>query len=314
MNRRQRFLAAVRGEELDRVPVTAWCNLATDGVDGVENARRQLAWFEAGGWDICKAMNDYRLAPPEGVETLHAPNDLLRFTRRALSERAFAEQMACLRCMRDALPDDVPLLDTLFEPFFSVLFAVGFSKAAFMRAHRAEASIMLEALTEAYLEYIAEIRKVPVDGVLYATNACILPPSSRGISTEEFRAFHEPYDLRLLAAMDGIVRVVHAHGNPLDIGRILHYPFEVLNWSDRLPGNPSIEQMRRMTRKCLMGGIDESRLHERSLPEIRAEVADALAQSGGTRKLILSPGCNVNSGISTRHLLCLRDTARGVAS
>lgn len=312
MNRRQRFLAAVRGEALDRPPVTAWCNLVTDGLDGTENARRQLAWFEAGAWDICKAMNDYRLAPPAGIEMLHAPNDLLRFTRRALTARAFAEQLVCLRRMRDSLPDDVPLLDTLFEPFFSLLFAVGFSQAAFIRAHRAEASIMLDALTETYIEYIAAVRKVPVDGVLYATNACILLPSSRGINNEEFRAFHEPYDLRLLAAMEGVVRIVHAHGNPLDITRILNYPCEVLSWSDRLPGNPSIAAVRAMTDKCLMGGIDETRLHERSLPEIRAEVADALAQSGGTRKLILSPGCNVNSGISTRHLRCLHDAAHGL--
>lgn len=314
MNRRQRFLAAVRGEALDHVPVTAWCNLATDGVDGAENARRQLAWFEAGAWDICKAMNDYRLAPPAGIEMLRGPNDLLRFARRALTERALAEQLVCLRRMRDTLPDDVPLLDTLFEPFFSLLFAVGFSQAAFIRAHRAEASIMLDALSETYIEYIAAVRTVPVDGVLYATNACILPPSSRGISSEEFRAFHEPYDLRLLAAMQGVVRIVHAHGNPLDITRILNYPFEVLSWSDRLPGNPSIAQVRTMTDKCVMGGIDETRLHERSLPEVRAEVADTLAQSGGTRKLILSPGCNVNSGISMRHLRCLRDAAHGLTT
>lgn len=314
MNRRQRFLVAVRGEKPDRVPVTAWCNLATDGVDGVENARRQMAWFEAGQWDMCKAMNDYRLAPPAGIETPDAPGDMLRFTRRALDETAFAEQLVCLRRLRDALPDDVPLFDTLFEPFFSLLFAVGFSKAAFMRAHCEQASFMLEALTETYLDYIAALRKVPVDGVLYATNACILPPSSRGISTEEFRAFHEPYDSHLLTAMAGMVRIVHAHGNPLDIKRILHHPFEVLSWSDRLPGNPSIAQVRTMTDKCLMGGIDETRLHERSLPEIRAEVADALSQSGGTRKLILSPGCNVNSGISMRHLRCLRDAAHDLTA
>ncbi len=312
MNRRQSFLAAIRGEPLDHAPVTAWCNLATDGVDGAENARRQLAWFVAGGWDICKAMNDYRLAPPAGIDTLHAPGDMLRFTGYALTERPFAQQLDCLRRMRDALPDDVPLLDTLFEPFFSLLFAVGFSQAAFIRAYRHEAAAMLEALTETYLDYIAEIRKVPVDGVMYATNACILPPSSRGINDAEFQLFHAAYDLRLLAAMEGLVRIVHAHGNPLDIRRVLDYPCDVLSWSDRLPGNPSIADMRAITGKCVMGGMDETKLHERSMPQIQAEVADALAQAGGPRKLILAPGCNVNSGISLRHLRCLREAAHGM--
>ena len=100
-----------------------------------------------------------------------------------------------------------------------------------------------------------------------------------------------------------------AHGNPLDITRVLDYPCEVLSWSDRLPGNPSIRDVRALTTKCLMGGVDETRLHERSLPEIRAEVSDAIAQAGGPRNFILSPGCNVSSGTALRLLHGLRDAA-----
>lgn len=309
MNRRQRFLAAVRGEVVDYPPVVAWCNLATDGVDGVENARRQLAFFEACGWDVCKVMNDYRFVPPAGMETINTPQDMLRFVKQPLSDRIFAEQLTCLRIMRERLPDDVPLIDTLFEPFFSVLFAVGFSKAALIRSHPAAAAHMLSGVTDTLVDYIAAIRKIPVDGVLYATNACILPPSARGIADDEFREFHQPYDQRLLTAMEGLTRIVHAHGNPLDLTRIRDYPCEVLSWSDRLPGNPSIAALRATTTRCLMGGIDESKLHERSLPEVRAEVADALRQAGGPNNFILSPGCNVAPGISLRHLHCLRDAA-----
>ena len=103
---------------------------------------------------------------------------------------------------------------------------------------------------------------------------------------------------------------MHAHGNPLDLTRVLAYPCEVLSWSDRLQGNPSIASVRKLTPKCLMGGVDETRLQEHSLPEIRAEVADALAQAGGARNFILSPGCNVVSGIALRSLACMRDAAR----
>ena len=310
MNKMQRFLAAVRGGPVDHPPSVAWCNFATDAVDGKENARRQLAFQEACDWDICKVMNDYRLGPPQGIETIETPADMLRFAKQSMAERIYAEQLECLRVMRTRLGPDIPLVDTLFEPFFSLLFAVGFSRAAFIRSHPDEAAAMLTALTDTFVDYIAEIRKVPVDGVLYATNACILAPSSRGISDAEFHAFHEPYDLRLLGAMEGLVRIVHAHGNPLELTRILDYPCEVFSWSDRLAGNPSIASGRKLTGKCLMGGVDESRLQERSLPEIRAEVADALAQAGGTRNFILSPGCNVASGIALRSLVCMRDAAR----
>ena len=310
MNKLQRFHAAVRGEPVDYPPTVAWCNFATDAVDGAENARRQLAFQDACDWDICKVMNDYRLALPPGIETIETPQDMLRFAKQSMAERIFAEQLECLRRIRERLGAEIPLVDTLFEPFFSLLFAAGFSRAPFIRSHPEEAAFMLSALTDTFADYIAEARKVPVDGILYATNACIIAPSSRGISDAEFRTFHRPYDLRLLGAMEGIVRIVHAHGNPLDLGRILDYPCEVFSWSDRLAGNPSLAAVRGLTGKCLMGGVDESRLQERSLPEIRAEVADALAQAGGPRNFILSPGCNVASGIALRSLACMRDAAR----
>lgn len=310
MNKMQRFHAAVRGEPVDHPPVVAWCNFVTDAVDGAENARRQLAFHAACDWDICKVMNDYRLAPPAGLETLETPQDMLRFARASMSERIYAEQLECLRIVRARLGPEVPLVETLFEPFFLLLFAVGFSRAAFIRSHPQEAARMLESLADTQADYIAELRNIPVDGVLYATNACILPPASRGIDDAQFRTFHRPYDLRLLQAMQGMVRMVHAHGNPLDLRRILDYPCEVLSWSDRLPGNASIREVRAMTDRCLMGGVDESRLHEKSLPEIRAEVADAIAQAGGTRNFILSPGCNVAPGTALRILACLRQAGR----
>jgi uroporphyrinogen decarboxylase len=312
MNKQERFLAAVRGAPVDHPPSVAWCNFATDGIDGAENARRQLAFHAACDWDLCKVMNDYRLVPPAGVETIDGPADMLRFTRRPLTDRIFAEQLDCLRRVRAAIGPDTPLVDTLLEPFFSVLFAVGFSKAALIRSHPREAAVMLSNLTDTLLDYIAEARKVPIDGMLYATNACILPPASRGISDAEYREFHRPYDLKLLGAMDGLVRILHAHGNPLDVTRVLDYPCEVFSWSDRLPGNPSIAEVRNLTGKCLMAGVDETKLHERSLPEIRAEVADAFKQAGGPRNFILSPGCNVAPGIALRSLLCLREAGNSV--
>ena len=310
MDKMERFRAAIAGRPVDRAPLVAWCNFATDSVDGVDNARRQLAWHRACDWDICKVMNDYRLAPPAGVETVNGAADLAKFARRPITDRQFAEQLKCLREVRAAIGPDVPLVETILEPFFSTLFAVGFSRAATIRANAAEAEAMLSSLTDTLVEYVGELKKIGVDGVFYATNGCILPPASRGISDEEYRRFHRPYDLRLLEAMSGMVRIVHAHGNPLDLTRIMDYPCEAFSWSDRLAGNPTLAEGRRLTSKCIMGGIDETKLHERTLPEIRAEVADALAQAGGHANLILSSGCNINPGTSLRTLRALRDAAR----
>jgi uroporphyrinogen decarboxylase len=310
VNKRERFYAAIRGEPVDRAPIVAWCNLATDGVDAVENARRQLAFHRLGDWDILKVMNDYRIVPPAGLDTIASATDLLKFKRRPMTERGFAEQLQTLRILRDEVGPDVPIVDTLLEPFFSICFAVGFSKASLIRSHAREAATMLDEMSATLIDYIGELKRIGIDGVLYATNGCIVGNASRAITDDEYRAFHRPYDLRLLEAMNGLVRIVHAHGNPLDISRVLDYPCEALSWSDRLAGNPSISEMRARTMKCLMGGIDESKLFERGIPEVHAEIADAFQQAGGARNFILSPGCNINPGTATRTLRAMSQAAR----
>jgi len=44
--------------------------------------------------------------------------------------------------------------------------------------------------------------------------------------------------------MVGILRV---HGAPVDVTRVLDYPFEALSVSDRLAGNRSIADLRKLT-------------------------------------------------------------------
>ena len=43
-----------------------------------------------------------------------------------------------------------------------------------------------------------------------------------------------------------------------------------------------------------MGGIHQGAVIEYSLPQLRAEIADAMEQTGG-HKFILAPGCTIGS-------------------
>src|SRR5690606_14481632 len=131
----------------------------------------------------------------------------------------------------------------------------------------------------------------------------------RGVSEEIHQTFQKPFDLELLRAAEGMVRVLHVHGAGIDLQRIGDYPYDVLSVSDRLSGNPSLADLRRFTDKCLMGGIDETKVQERSLPLIQQEVDDAIAQAGRER-LLLSPGCTVPSFSPKRSLAFLREYTR----
>jgi hypothetical protein len=72
-----------------------------------------------------------------------------------------------------------------------------------------------------------------------------------------------------------MVRILHVHGVGLQPGRVFDYPCEVISLSDRLPGNPSLADLRKLTDRCLMGGLDETKIQERILPSLAGEIDPA---------------------------------------
>ena len=292
MSKRERFLAAVAGEPVDHPPCTAWIHFGSDRLGGAEHARRHARFVRDNDWDICKIVNDFRYPGPPGIETLTEPKDMLAFAPLPLTAENFAEELKCIRLLREEFGPQMPIMLTTFDPFQQVMRRVGYTRAGFVYAHKSEALRMLDAVCDTMCRYMQAVREAGCDAVFLSINSAICPPNRRGVDDETWRTFLRPYDLRMLEAMQGMVRVLHVHGTELDMQRVLDYPIEVMSVSDRLRGNPSLRDLRRLSDKCLMGGIDESSIVEMSLPELRAHVLDCIAQAGRT-KLILSPGCTI---------------------
>ena len=134
---------------------------------------------------------------------------------------------------------------------------VGYRRASLIFANKDAALGMLDAVCESMCEYMRLVREAGCDAVFFSVNSAICPPHSRGVSEDVARTFLRPFEVRMLEAMAGMVRVLHIHGTSLDVRRVLDYPVEAVGVSDRLPGNPSLGEMRALTDKCLMGGVNE---------------------------------------------------------
>ena len=292
MNKRERFMAAISGDPVDYVPATAWIHFGTDWMGGAEHARRHAAFYKRFDWDIVKIVNDFRYPGPAGVETLNGPAEMARWLHLPMSEPTFAEELITIRLLREEFGPDVPIMLTTFDPYQQVMRRVGYTKAPVVYAHPDEALAMLEKVCATMCDYMRAAREVGCDTIFFSINGAITPPHKRGVDDATFRQFMRDNDIRMLEAMQGMVRVLHVHGNPVDVTRVLDYPCEAISVSDRLKGNPSLAELRSLTDKCIMGGIDESSVIEKSLPELRAQINDAFAQAG-RRKFILSPGCTI---------------------
>jgi uroporphyrinogen decarboxylase len=312
MTRRERFEAAVRGGPIDRPPFTAWIHFGTDNAGGTEHALRHARFARDYDLDVCKVVNDFRFPIPDGLETLAAPADMLHPGWRAPAGAAsFAEELKCVRILRAELGPGWPIMITTFDPFQQVMRRVGFTKARLVFEHPEESLPMLEAVCATMCAYMAEVRAAGCDAVFYSINGAIAPPARRGIDDATYRRFVRPYEIRMLEAMQGMTRVLHVHGSSLEIGRVLDYPFDVLSVSDRLKGNPTLAELRGLTDRPLMGGIDESTLIEMSLPEVREQVRDAVRQAGRER-FVLSPGCTIPTQTPWYLLRAIRETVESV--
>ena len=308
MSRRQRFLNAVAGEAVDRVPVSVWLHFVTDFLPGAESARLHARFLREYDLDIAKVVSDYRFPLPDGVETVEDPADMLRVRAAPMTHRSYREQLEILRVLREDLGEDWPLVDTTFDPVQQICRRAGYSSFRAMMDHPNQARPMLEAATDTVIRYAAELKRQGVDGVLYSIRGAATDECPQGMSEAVFREFMAPYDKAILEAMQGMVRILHACKTHLDFSRVRDYPFEVLSWWDRHPTCQSLAEVRANSDKCLMGGIDQGAIMDRSVPEIEAEVADALDQVGGMG-LILAPGCTIVSQVPEHILRALMRAA-----
>lgn len=306
MNKRERFLAAVGGREVDRPPVTAWVHFLSDHLDSARTADLHEQFLTTYDWDLLKVMNDYRYPVPEGVITLEDAKSLLSYKKFSLQEDCFVRQLDCLRRLRTRLDPDLPMIETIFEPYQQILRNVGFSQAANLFRHDERTALdAIRTVTETTCDYIREVRKLGIDGIFLSINGAIPLQRPRGVTAEQHRIYQKTFAIDVLKAAEGMVRVLHVHGDHLEIDRIWDYPCEIISVSDRLQGNPTLAELRQKTDKCLMGGINETRIQEQTLAEIKAEVDDTVAQAGRNR-LIIAPGCTMPSFTPFRNLEFLR--------
>lgn len=289
MTKMQRFMAAIHGDEVDHLPISMWLHFASEHLSSEETARLHIRYFTTYDWDYLKAMNDYRYPVPNG-ETVTSVDDLRAFRPLPMSEPAFARQLACLRVLRSELGPDIPIVETLFNPLQTLIRGAGASAAQVVFDHPREGHQMLETITQTLVDYVRACKAQGVTGIFYSINGASKPEAG-GLTDEQFNEFVRAYDLRILQAAEGMVRIAHVHGFNLLFERTLKYPVEAFSWS-HLNSAPSLAEARKLTQAALIGGINEVTITRQSVTEISADIAAAVREAG-PRKLLIGPGCTV---------------------
>jgi uroporphyrinogen decarboxylase len=307
MSRRDRILAALRREPVDRVPYAVWRHFPAVDRSPAGLAQATLRFHERYGSDFLKLTPGGGYAVEawgcvEGQEVRpdgHRPcascavRDAgdwkkIRELDPASAEGYVQQIEAIVRMGFDRRIGDTPVVPTLFSPLSLARRLSGGRLNADLRAEPGAVADALEAITATLIRFAELALSEGVSGIFYSIQA-----ASESLHTEEeYARFGEPYDRRVLEAIAGksILTIIHAHGDRLMFDRLGRLPGHAWNWDDRVTA-PTLARGRAAVPGAVIGGLNQwATLRDGTPEQAAAEVEDAIAQTGGVG-LIVGPGC-----------------------
>lgn len=299
LTKMERFRAAVAGERVDRIPVTLWLHMGTEHLPGDETAALYVKYAKEYDFDFLKVMNDYRLPLPPGLTNVETADHLRRFTALSMDERPFREQLLVLRELRRLMGPDFPFIDTIFSPLQVIQRTAGQDVFQVIQEHPEAGLEALEVVTEMMCAYVRRVAETGAAGIYFSVDGAGRPEAG-GMSEELFRRFVEPFDLRVLAAAEGLVKVIHVHGKGLEFHRVQRYPADVWSWSHHHT-EPTLFEVRRQSKAAILAGINRERVSRQTAAQLEADIR-ATAKEAGTRGLLIGPGCTIPTDTPRRLL------------
>jgi uroporphyrinogen decarboxylase len=302
MDKHDRIMAAVAGKEVDRVPFGLWYHFNLEHSSGDELGEAELEFFQKYDPDFIKVMHDLKLDLPSGMTSIEDPEDWYKLRPLDPYSGNFAEQMKTLRYIRNRLKDDTCIIDTVFNPYATANKLCGKRLLEHLRENPDAVKFGLRTIAVSLTEYAEAWIASSGDGIFYAMDGM----QRSNISADEYAKIFMPLDFMILdgAMKKGEFNVLHMHGADFSFNMIAHLPSHVINWSSRTT-SPSLSEARKLTDRCIMGGIDEVNISSKTPDEVLAEGRSAIAEAGRV-KFILAPGCAVPTDTPEENLHAIR--------
>ena len=329
MNKLERVNAALRGESVDRVPVSCWGHsyLREWSASGLADA--MVENYRSYDWDYMKVnprasyhVEDWGARLERSQDANHGhkfvgipvrePEDWSRLRPLKPTAPVLSEQLAALRLIRDALAGQAYFIQTIFSPLSVAKYLVGNQVEpvkASIEGNPRPLKQALAVIADTFAEYADACLAAGASGIFFATTGWA---SSDHLSRELYAEFGREYDLRVLSAVAGRApfNVLHNCGDNIYFDLLEDYPVQAISWAASLPGNPSLADGQKMTAKAVMGGLSEKTvLANGTVAEVENEVRAALEQTHGKR-LLLAPGCSIPPWTPQANLAAVAETVR----
>jgi len=305
MTKKERIIAAINKQEVDRPPFSMWYHLPQVDQDPVQLAQAQIEQAHMYDLDFIKMMpfgnygaQDFGLSvdfyctkTQPALEKKFAIDDVKQWTELEALPGCFGSHgkqlMLAKQIQKQLKGEEIPYVQTIFSPLTTAKKLAGPRVFEDMRSHPGYVHQALQAITETTIDFINLNIEAGVAGFFFATQCA----NKDWVTESEYDEFGVAYDLQVINAFKDITyfNIVHIHGDNTMFEKIEAYPCNCINWHDRWV-SPSMAEARKISDKCFLGGINEEWLSHAKPEEIGAHIREG-ALSAGLEGLMITPGC-----------------------
>lgn len=323
MTKEERIRAALKKEDVDHIPFSVWYHLPHVDQDPIALAEEQLRLADLYDLDFIKMMpfgnyvaQDYGLSvdffctPTEPAFErkfgIASPEEWLRLEPLPAYYGTYGKQLQLAQYTNKLSKGKYPFVQTIFSPMTVAKKLAGNRVFDDMRQHPEYLHQALAAITETTKNFVAANIEAGVSGFFFATQC-----STSDLMTEaEHKEFCEKYDLEVINSYADKTwfNIMHAHGDNTYFKTLAEYPVNCINWHDRWAA-PSLAEARKITDKCLLGGINEIWMEHSSYKDVPKHIEEAV-EAGGRNGLMLTPGCCILLHTPQENLLAASIAAR----
>jgi uroporphyrinogen decarboxylase len=301
MSKTDRIKSVLKGDRVDRLPVTFWHHFRLEKYPGEKHAEATLDFYRKFDVDLLKVMSDFPYPLPKGLDKISAEED---WEKLEVLKNPFPEQIKALKIIRKELKGEVLFVETLFH---SWTLARKLSSVESVRRLKEENPKLLKQVLRTISGSLANHVQLALEAGASGIFLAVAAADDEVMTSEEYIRLVRESDLVVLDAAGGKsqLNILHMHGNKIHFDTLVALPAQVINFSVHGTGI-SLEAAKRKFSGTLMGGLDETQIAAMDESVLRTQIQEASSAMQG-RRLILAPGCSVPDDIKDEVLIRVRD-------
>jgi len=315
MTKRERVIAAMNNQPVDRPPVGFWFHFPEEKQLGQPCIDAHLAYYNHIDTDIAKLMCDGYFDYPNPVaKAAKRSEDWFAMKPLGPESDFIRGQVARAKAVKEGLESDCLVLYNVFAPFSSIRF--GTSDELVMRHLRENPEAIHYALNVIAQDnaLLCEklITEAGIDGVYY----CVQGGEKNRFTPEQYRRHIGPSDRMVLEHANRFsdLNVLHCCGwagipNHLEVWQ--DYPTKAINWACFVEDVDLTQGKTFFGGKCVLGGFDNragSLINNGTREEIRRYTHE-LIRKHGAPGVMIGADCTLPATIDPQRIQWVVDAA-----